>query len=61
VSARGERVYVDDAGIPSWTEPRGGLPPLPVRFTPFTPAARRTAEILLVVLMEAAWSRGLPS
>lgn len=60
VSARGETIYVDDAGVPSWLERGGrGLPPMPVRFTPFTPAARRTAEVLLMVLMEAAWRRGL--
>jgi hypothetical protein len=28
-----------------------------VRFTPFTPAARRTAEVVLIVIMGAAWSR----
>jgi hypothetical protein len=61
VSARGEAVYVDDAGVPSWNEggPRGSLPAMPVRFTPFTPAARRTAEVLFMILMEAAWRRGL--
>src|SRR5258708_4955084 len=60
VSARGEVIYVDDGGVPSWAERGGhGLPPMPVRFVPFTPAARRTAEVLLIVLMEAAWRRGL--
>ncbi len=61
VSPRGEIIWVDDAGTPSWTEPGGrGLPPMDmVRFTPFNPAARRTAEVTLVVIMEAAWSRGM--
>jgi hypothetical protein len=59
VSPKGETIWVDDAGTPSWTEPGGrGLPPMDnVRFTPFTPAARRTAEVVLIVIMGAAWSR----
>ncbi|HEY5239968.1 MAG TPA: hypothetical protein VIJ22_00820 [Polyangiaceae bacterium] len=58
VSPRGETIWVDDVGTPSWVAPGHGLPPMDgVRFTPFTPAARRTAEVLLIVLLEAAWSR----
>jgi hypothetical protein len=58
MSPTGETIWVDDAGTPSWVAPGGGLPPMEgVRFTPFTPAARHTAEVLLVVLLEAAWSR----
>jgi hypothetical protein len=58
VSGKGEAIWVDDAGTPSWIAPGGGLPPMTnVRFTPFTPAARRTAEVLLMVIMQAAWSR----
>jgi hypothetical protein len=61
VSPEGETIWVDDAGAPSWTERRGAvpLPPGSVRFTPFTPAARRTAEVLFIILIEAAWSRGM--
>jgi len=60
VSPRGEVIRVDDAGTPSWIEPRGGLPPMDnVRFTPFVPAARRTAEVLLIIILQAAWSRGM--
>lgn len=59
VSSSGDEVWVDDSGVPSMKEGRGreGLPPLPVRFTPFTPEARRTAEALFLVLLEVAWSR----
>lgn len=61
VSTRGEAVFVDDAGTPSWNEGgvRGASPAMPVRFTPFTPAARRTAEVLFMILLEAAWRKGL--
>jgi hypothetical protein len=61
VSPKGEAIWVDDAGTPSWSEPGGrGLPSMEgVRFAPFTPAARRTAEVLLIIIMEAAWSRGM--
>jgi hypothetical protein len=57
----GEVIYVDDAGVPSWTERGGGgMPPAEgVHFAPFTPAARRTAEVLFIILMEAAWRRGI--
>ena len=60
VSPKGEVIRVDDSGTPSWIAPHGGLPPMDnVRFTPFSPAARRTAEVLLIIIMEAAWSRGM--
>ena len=60
VSGRGEAIWVDDGGTPSWIAPHGGLPPMTnVRFTPFSPAARRTAEVLVIIIMEAAWSRGM--
>jgi hypothetical protein len=61
VSPKGEAIWVDDVGTPSWSEAGArGLPPMEgVRFAPFTPAARRTAEVVLIIIMEAAWSRGM--
>jgi hypothetical protein len=60
VAPTGEMIYVDDNGIPSWTVPLGDAPPfIGVRFTPFNPAARRTAEVVFAILLETAWSRDL--
>jgi hypothetical protein len=35
------------------------MPALDVRFRPFTPAARRTAEVVFVVAMMVMWERGI--
>jgi hypothetical protein len=59
VSPQGDVIWVDDGGVPSWAEPRGGMPALDVRFRPFTPAARRTAEVVFVVAMMVMWERGI--
>jgi len=60
VSPAGDILWVDDVGTPSWVAPGHGLPAMDgVRFTPFTPAARRTAEVLLIIFLEAAWSKPL--
>ena len=58
VSPQGDVIWVDDAGVPSWAEPRGGMPALQVRFQPFSPAARRTAEVVFIVAMMVMWERG---
>jgi len=61
VTPQGDVIWVDDGGVPSWAERRGGMPPLDARFKPFSPAARRTAEVLFVVAMMVMWERGMPS
>jgi hypothetical protein len=60
VSPTGESIYVDDRGTPSWSGMRGELPALVgVHFVPFTPEARRTAEVVFAIILEAVWSRGM--
>jgi len=60
VSPTGESIYVDDKGIPSWNGPRTELPALVgVHFAPFSPDARRTAEVVFAIILEAVWSRGM--
>jgi hypothetical protein len=60
VAPTGEMVYVDDKGTPTWSAQRGELPALSsAHFTPYSPDARRTAEVLFAILLEAAGSGGV--
>jgi hypothetical protein len=59
VSPTGETIFVDDHGTPIWNQPRGGPALTGAYFIPFQPAARRTAEVVFAIILEAVWSRGM--
>jgi hypothetical protein len=60
VEPNGLTIYVDDDGKAWFTEAPEHRQLAPgQRFTPFVPAARRTAEVLFLVLLEATWRRGI--